>query len=313
MGITQTNLYFSQDNINTYYFLQVQTLHNDIINYYYLHSERSILCNTYDHTYCYVLLPLSNLDDNQNIFIYASSRTNLDNKINILSKYYTEDEIDKIPYTESISGKFPTKENCDQNSNGEKYLLLDNTKIITKNYILLTIDANSKYNLIKIIVSSSSNILETSLPPFTERLIWINPDQKKYFKILDTIRLSSNYILNIKTLKGISELILGENDYYEEIDGNYVNDISPDVNTPMKINNINSNKEPSAMIIYYSKRKGNNNEYNLYKNINNEISFSLTENPFPQFGFFEMIKKNIKINIFFYDIIFKTYSRSRVS
>ena len=122
----------------------MQTLHNDIIDYYYLQSERSIICNTNEYEYCYVLLPLSEIDDNQNTAIYASSITNEDNKINILTKFYPQDEIDNIPYTEFLSDKFPTQYDADQNSKGEKYLLLDNNKINQSNYVLLTIDANEK-------------------------------------------------------------------------------------------------------------------------------------------------------------------------
>ena len=312
LGIIQSNSYIDKENINTFYFLQVQTLHDDLINYYYLHSERSILCNTNEYEYCYVLLPLSDLNNNQNTLIYASSTTNYNSKINILSKFYSEEEIDKISYTQSITGKFPTKLNCEQNSNGEKYLLLDNNKVTKNNYVFLTIDANEKNSLIKILVSPSANLLKTSLPPFTERLIWANTDQNIDFTILDTTHLSDSHFLNINTLTGVSELILGDNDYYSEINGNYINEISLGTKIPMQINNRKGNSEPRSMIISYSKKKGSNNEYNLYKNINNEISFSLTENPFPQFGYIEMREKSVKINIYFYDILFKEYSRSTI-
>ena len=313
LGIIPSDSYIDESNINTYYFLQVQTLHNDIIDYYYLQSERSIICNTNEYEYCYVLLPLSEIDDNRNTAIYASSITNEDNKINIITKFYAEDEIDNIPYTESLSDKFPTQYNADQNSKGEKYLLLDNNKIDQSNYVLLTIDANEKNNLIKIVVSPPSNLIRTSLPPFTERLIYINPNKKIDFTILDNNHPSQNYYLNVKTVAGIAELFLGENDYYSEIDGNYINEISPDYKNPMTINNGNSNEEPAIIIISFTQRRNDVKEYDLFKNINNEISFSLSENPFPQYGFVDMKDKNIIINIYFYDIIFSPYGRSRIT
>lgn len=39
--------------------------------------------------------------------------TNEENKINILSKFYTEDEIDNIPFSQK-NDKFPTQKDCDQ-------------------------------------------------------------------------------------------------------------------------------------------------------------------------------------------------------
>ena len=120
----------------------------------------------------------------KNIILNNNNKCRAKSNKNI-TKFYPEDEIDNIPYTESLSDKFPTQYNADQNSKGEKYLLLDNNKINKSNYILLTIDANEKNNLIKIIVSPPSNLIRTSLPPFTERLIYINPNKKIDFTILE--------------------------------------------------------------------------------------------------------------------------------
>ena len=301
LGIIPSDSYISENNINTYYFLQIQTLHNDMIDYYYLQSERSIICDTNIYEYCYILLPIFEINDNQNTIIYASSLTNEENKINILSKFYTEDEIDNIPFSQK-NDKFPTQKDCDQNSDGEKYLILDNNKINKNNYILLTIDANEKNNLIKIILSPPSNLLKTSLPPFTERLIYINHNQTVNFTILDNNNPSQNFSLNIKTILGIPELFLGENDYYSEIDGNYINEISPNFENPMRINNINNNKEESIILISYKQR---GNYFDLIKNVNNEISFSLTEDLFPHNGFIDMKNRNIKINIHLYNIQFE--------
>ena len=313
IGIIPPDSYMKlrEDILNDYYFLQVQTLYNDLSNYYYLNSEKSILCNTGANEFCYIFIPLSKLNNNKNTLIYASSTTNEENNINILANFYSEEEFDNISYDQSILDKFPKKEKSDQNSNNEKYLLLDNNKIIDNNFILLTIFTNEKNSLIKIILSPSSFLEKTSLPPFTERLIWINPNQKINFTILDNIQISKKYTLNIQTLKGVTELILGQNDYYSEMNGNYINEISPDFETPIQINNKNNN-EPGAMIITYSKSEDNLKEFNLMKNINNEISFPLSKFPSRQIGFFELRKKSIKVNIYFYDIQFKEYSRSYV-
>ena len=67
LGIIPSDSYISENNINTYYFWQIQTLHNDIIDYYYLQSERSIICDTNIYGYYYILLPISEINDNQNI------------------------------------------------------------------------------------------------------------------------------------------------------------------------------------------------------------------------------------------------------
>ena len=301
-----------ETKMNTYYFLQVQTLHNDSVNYYYLESERSIICNTEDNEYCNIVVPLLNINNYGNMVIYASSLTNEESQINILSKYYYDNQIDNISYNESIDQKFPNEEDHDHSSNGEKYLLLnENTHLTLSDYILLTIDVKEKNNLIKIILSPSSNIIKTSLPPFTERLIYINEKETVNFTILDNNYPSKRYILNIKTISGISELILGENDYYSEIFGNYINEISPDYTTPMQINNINKYLNMSnILLISFSQRETDTNNYNLIKNINNEISFSLTEDPFPQYGYFEMKNKNVKLNIYLHDIEYKNYRRS---
>ena len=311
IGIVPSDSY-REDNMNSYYFLQVQTLHNDNVNYYYLESERSIICNTGDYEYCYVIIPLIDINIYRDTVIYASSLTNKENEINILSKYYFGNEIDNISYTESIAQKFPTEKNYEQSSEGKKYLLLDYAKMILNEYILLTIDVKEKNNLIKIILSPSSQIIKTSLPPFTERLIYINKNEKINFTILDDDHPSKNYCLNIKTLSGISELILGENDHYSEINGNYVNEISPYYKTPMQVNNVNDYNIPNILIISYTQGRDDGiKEYDIIKNINNEISFSLTENPFPQHPHFGMKDKNIKMNIYFYDIEYKRYRLSQ--
>ena len=312
LGIILSDLHIDENNIKKYYFLQVQTLHNDIISYYHLQSERSIICNTNEFTYCHILVPISDLYDNRNTVIYSYSINNEESKINIYSKFYYENEIDSISYIDSISEKFPNQKKYDQNSNGEKYLVLDNKKINLYSYILLTIDSFDKNNLIKIILGSSLKFVKEVIPPFTERLLYINYNQQINFTIIDTNKLSQNYTLKLKTLSGISEINLGENDYYSELDGNCINELSPKYETPLKINNI-YNKKPNIMVISFSQRRKDIREYDLIKNINNEISFSLTENPFPQYGFIDMKNKNIKVNIYFYDIKFKKYSRSRVS
>ena len=68
--------------------------------------------------------------------------------------------------------------------------------------------------------------------------MWFNYQQKINFTVLDNNYPSRKvYTLNILTLTGTAELFLGEDDYYPEIDGNYVNEISPD-KAPIKINNI---------------------------------------------------------------------------
>ena len=301
-----------ENNMNTYYFLQVQTLHNDNVNYYYLESERSIICKTEDYEYCNIVIPLLNENNDGNIVVYASSITNEESNINILSKYYYDYQINNISFNESIAQKFPTEEDHDHSSNGKKYLLLDDrTHLILSDYIFLTIDTKEKNNTIRIILSPSSNIIKTSLPPFTERLIFINEKETVNFTILDNNHPSNDYILNIKTLSGISELVLGENDYYSEIYGNYINEISPDYTTPMQINNVNNYLNMSNILIISFTQKDNQiRGYNLIKNINNEISFSLTENPFRQYGYFEMKNKNIKLNIYLHDIEYKGYRKS---
>ena len=314
IGVTTLDTYMklNDDNSNDYYFLQVQTLHNDEIDYYYLHSERSISCNTNNNNYCRIFIPLSNLNDNKDTLVYAQSTTNEQNTINICANFYSEDEFDKISYTESISEKFPTDGKNDQNSKNVKYLLLDNNKIVNNNYVLITLYSSEKNDVIKVILSPPSNLLRTSLPPFTERLMWVNYQQKINFTVLDDKYPSRKvYTLNIQTLTGTAELFLGEDDYYPEIDGNYVNEISPD-KAPLEINNNNINKEPSAMIISYSNQINTPLEYTVYKNTNNEISFYLSQIPARQFSFLELNKRSIKMNIYFYDIQFKEYSRSSV-
>ena len=316
IGITTLDIYMklNDDNLNDYYFFQVQTLHNDEIDYYYLNSERSISCSTNNNNYCRVFIPLSNLNDNKDTLVYAQSTTNDKNAINICANFYSGDEFDKISYTESISEKFPTNERNDQNSQNMKYLLFDNNKIVNNNYVLITIYSSEKNDVLKVILSPSSNLIKTSLPPLTERLMWVNYQQKINFTVLEDKYPSRKvYAMNLQTLTGRAELYIGENDYYPEIDGNYVSEISPDSKTPMKINNNNSNKEPFAMIISYSNKISTAPfEYNVYKNANNEISFSLSQIPSRQISFIELNKKSIKMNIYFYDIQYSEYSRSYI-
>ena len=106
----------------------MQCLYNNEKDYYHLTSERSILCDIGDNSYCHVLLIINRFYNNKYNLIYSSKK-----KIN-------------KRYIDYIQDLFPTITDYFQSSNSKNYLLLDSKKMKHNidNYILLTIECGKK-------------------------------------------------------------------------------------------------------------------------------------------------------------------------
>ena len=280
---TQDNLPEELNEDYLYYYLEVQGLYNNDKAYYDLTSGRSIICNTENENYCYVLLYLNHYYDNQNNLVYALSNSE---GVQINANYYTSEDIEKISFMDSIQDKFPKSNDKDSSSNIEAFKLLDSSKISeTKDtYILLTLDAGKKNSLIKLVLSSS-NTVSILLPYNTDKLLQLNKNKKEFYI---QNKGEYNYILHIKSLKGTSTLSINGED--KEIKGNYYIEFKPNENLAF---NINSNDE-SIILLNYEKNKKNQ----IYEiNNNTEIYLPISGENFPQYTYSKLNKlENNKTN-----------------
>ena len=285
---------FPEDNI--YYYLEIQGLYNNDKPYYDLTSERSIICNTEKENYCHVLVYLNHYYNNKNNLVSALPLSN-SNNIKIYAKYNTSDYIDKKEFRDSIQDFFPINEKNGQNSNGDKFLLLDSSKINDKidNYVFLTFDCGEKNSLLKIVLSGS-DMSQILLPYNTEKLFVLNKNKKEFFLLNQE---DNNYILNIKSLKGISTLDINSVKY--DIKGNHYIEIKPKEEEPLEINS----NEQSILILYYEKMN-NKKIYEIIDNNNTEILFPISGEHFPIYTYIKLYNNsNKEITISFTNIEYK--------
>ena len=306
IGITSNkNLPEGDINDNLYYYLEVQGLYNNDKEYYHLTSERSILCNTNNDNYCHILLNLNHYNNIDYNLIYASSLEKKLEEIYIIAKFYTGKDFEQKSYKDSIQDLFPTKIDYHQNSNGKNYLLFDSNLMSDKkdNYILLTIDIGNQNNLIKIIVSGA-DVSKTLLPYKTEKLIWLYRDVNFYLPYnYNKNNTDQDYLINIKTLKGSSELVIKNGDSFSDMNGNYY--LEAKSNNFIKSFELNYIEE-TALIINYEKLK-NDKLFYIEKNIKNEVSFSFSEDKvFPQYTY-TRLNSALKIEIYFHDITYNDF------
>ena len=304
IGITKRKDLQEQDINNNYlyYYLEIQGLYNNDKEYYHLTSERSIICDTGNDNYCHVLLTINRFYNIEYNLIYSSLINNNLEKINIYSKFYTQFN---QQYIDSIQDLFPTNTDYSQSSNGKNYLLLDSKQMKDNidNYILLTIDCGKKNSLIKLILSGP-DVSKTLLHFNTERLIWLYQDINLYLPYdYNNNSISENYLVNIKTLKGSSELVINNGDSFTNMKGNYyVEAKSYNTAKSFEINYI----EDTALLINYEQLI-DDKLFKLEKNIKNEVSFSFSEdNALPQYAYIEL-NKALKIEVLFHDIIYNNY------
>ena len=299
IGITNIdNLQDGDINDKSSYYLEIQGLYNNDKDYYNLISERSIICNTGNDNYCHVLMNLNHYYNINYNLIYTQSLNNNTELVNIYSKFYKKDDLEKYTYNESIQNLFPTSSDYSQNSNGKNYLLLDSNSLSKKvdNYILFTIDCGKKNSFIKLILSGPDTS-KTLLPYNTEKLIWLYRDINFYLPN-NYNNNGENYMINVKTIIVGGELVINNGDSYTNIQGNYF--IEAKSYPYVKSFEINYS-EDSILIINYEKKRNDKLIY-LDKNIKNQISYDFREgNSFPQYIYTELTSP-LKIEILFVDI-----------
>ena len=286
------------NDYNLLYYLEIQGLYNNPKPYYQLASQRSIICDTGEDLFCNVILYINHkYNDNKNlVYIYPSN-----GNIKIYAKYYSE--INETSYLNSIENLFPNENNYDKSVTDMNYIFLNSEKIINKNndmYILLTIKSEEKNNKIKL-VSNIADTSKTLLLYGTEELIYFVRDIKFH---LPYDKDNTNYLMNIRTIKGIQEFAIKDGETIPDLNGNYYIEIpSNPSGKSFDIININQKEKEQGILINYSKIK-EDKLFNLEKNVKNEIYLSLSnDKSLPQYTYTKLSSNaSLKIEILFHDI-----------
>ena len=202
--------------------MEIQGLYNDDIQYYYLNSERSIICNTGEEKYCHALLYINHNYYSEKNLIYALP-IKYNEEVTIYGDITVARDIEGKSYKDSIQNFFPTDQYYDQYSKNNM-LFFDYSIFYEKNdlYIFLTIYSKNKNSQIKLITSSfdSSKIL---LPHQTEKLILLKENIEFYLPYDFQNFLYQNYTIDIKTLINTQKLII--NDEENELKGKYYTEV----------------------------------------------------------------------------------------
>ena len=291
IGVTN-NDDLPEGDTNLNYYLELQGLYNNEIEYYDLTTERSIICDTQKQNYCHVLLYLNNIKNN---LISALPLSSFD-QINIYAKFYTSEDLGKKAYKDSIQDLFPNEDKNDQKSNSQ-FLLLDSTKFKKEkdNIVLLTIDCGKKNALIRIVLSEDEGT-DILLPYNTDKIISLNSNE---INILME-NTEDIYMLLIDNLKGNSILNISDENY--EINGKHYIEFKQSDDSSIKIN---SNEESKILLNY--EKEDSNKVYELSENT--EIEFPLSGEKFPQYTYYVINSipsgKIKEISISFKDIEYK--------
>lgn len=292
---------------NKLFYLEIQGLYSNPIPYYHLSSERSIICDTKENSFCHVLLYINrNYNNNKNL-IYALP---LNNDIKIYVKYYSE--ISETNYHNSLTNFFPNEKYYDiKTEKGTNFIFINTENIFDNNsnlYILMTILSDIANNKIKLVLNSLDTS-KTLLSYGTEELFYLNKNIE--FNLpYDTNSDNNNYLMNIKTIKGIQELQINDGEIISDLNGNYYIETKANINKKsFGINNINEKEKEQGFLINYNLLR-NNNLFYLEKNIKNEIILPLSNDKklLPQYAYTKLnINSSLKIEILFLDI---TYERN---
>ena len=288
---------------NKLFYLEIQGLYNNIIPYYHLSSERSIICDTKDNKFCHTLLYINHNYNNNKNLLYAYP---YNGDIKIYIKYYSE--IKEKNYHNSIENLFPNEIHYDKKTEKGKYFIFLNTEnIFDKNsdiYILITIYSETINNKIKL-VSNNLDISKALLTYGTDELFYFNKNIK--FELPFDKNSNNNYLMNVKTIKGTQVLTINNGETIPDLNGNYFIELkSNSKEKSFDIHNINANEVEQGIIINYQEIK-NDKLFYLEKNIKNEIILSLSndKNLFPQYAYTKLdFSFSTKIEILFHDITF---------
>ena len=293
---------------NKLFYLEIQGLYNNIIPYYHLSSERSIICDINDNKFCHVLLYINHNYNNNKNLLYAYP---YNDDIKIYVKYYSE--INEINYHNSIENLFPNEIKYDKKTEkGKNFIFLNTENILDKNsdlYILITIYSDIINNKIKL-VSNTLDITKALLTFGTDELFYLNKNNIKFELPYDT-NSNINYLMNIKTIKGTQELVINNGEIISDLNGNYYIELKSNPSEKsFDINNLKENEDEQGIIINYQEMK-NDKLFYLEKNIKNEIILSLSNdnNLLPQYAYTKLnYNFSTKIEILFHDI---TYDKNK--
>ena len=293
---------------NKLFYLEIQGLYNNIIPYYHLSSERSIICDINDNKFCHVLLYINHNYNNNKNLLYAYP---YNDDIKIFVKYYSE--INEQNYHNSIENLFPNEIKYDKKTEkGKNFIFLNTENILDKNsdlYILITIYSDIINNKIKL-VSNTLDITKALLTFGTDELFYLNKNNIKFELPYDTNN-NINYLMNIKTIKGTQELVINNGEIISDLNGNYYIELKSNPSEKsFDIINLKESEDEQGIIINYKEMK-NDKLFYLEKNIKNEIILSLSNdnNLLPQYAYTKLnYNFSTKIEILFHDI---TYDKNK--
>ena len=289
---------------NKLFYLEIEGLYNNLIPYYHLSSERSIICDTKENLFCHVLLYINHNYNNNKNLLYAYP---YNGDIKIYVKYYSD--INERNYHNSIENLFPNENYYDHKvEKGKNFIFLNTENIINKNsdvYILITIYSDHGNNKIKLV----SNTIDTS-----KALLRFGTDELFYFYKNIEFNLpydtnsDDNYLMNIKTIKGTQKFAINNGETISDLNGNYYIELKANLTEKsFDINKIDDNEDEEGFIINYNKIK-NDKIFCLEKNIKNEIILSLSDddNLLPQYAYTKLnIDSSLKVEILFHDITYE--------
>ena len=300
IGITHDESYEIKDDDNLFYYLEIQGLYNDENPFYHITSERSIICNTNNNLYCNGILYIDSNHNNNKSLISAVPNLG---KATIYAKVIAASEFEQITYDQSIQDMFPTNEKYEQKSEENNYIFIntENTKDV---YILLTIYSDQKNDKIQLL-SNGFDSKKILIPYGTEKLVDVNQNIEVTFPYDYEASDNSDYIINIKSIKGRHDALIKGDRILYNIDGNYY--VRVKYNETFYIFKDELNSENEAIIISCEPKKTENN-FKLEKNIKNEIILLTQKNLqefFPQNTYIE-ITSPLKVEIYFHDIVYRS-------
>ena len=281
---------------NSYYYLEVQGLYNNNKDYYYLNSERSVICDTGDDNYCHALFYVNKKYNTGKNLLYAWS-LNYYEKVTLYARRFEANEIENRSYKDSIEDKFPSLTMYDHKGEG-KYMFVNYPKLIGKDvFVLLAFYTPNKNTKIRLIMSGvpSSKIL---LPYNTERLIVFNEFTKFYLPYDYKNQKSQMYSLNIRSLKSPHKINIHDTEY--ELNGKFFAEIeSFNYSRSFSLNYTeNEDEKDQGILIQYSKIRDDKLFY-LEKDLKTEVYLQPSKS-FPQYIIIDLTyNKTMKIGASF--------------
>ena len=284
---------------NSFYYLEVQGLYNNNKPYYYLNSERSVICDTENDNYCHALYYINKKYNTGKNLLYAWS-LNYKENVTIYSRRFEAKDIEDKTYKDSIEDQFPSLTMYDQKTD-KKFLFVNYEKYRGKDmFILLSFYTQNKNTKIKLIMSGipSSKLL---LPYNTERLIVFNEFTKFYLPYDYKNQISQLYSFNIRTLKSPQKIKI--HNIENELSGKFFAEIeSLNFSSSFELNYTEDKDDKEQGILITYSRVRDDKLFYIEKDMKNEIYLQQSKS-FPQYVVTDLtFNETKKIGALFHDM-----------